>query len=98
MGKITSKLQVTVPKAVAERCGLAPGDEIEWQVAGDTIRIVKSSPERAGEDTIERRLALFDAATKRQRDRQQGKPQPSSSSVVGRGWTREDLYVRDSAD
>jgi AbrB family looped-hinge helix DNA binding protein len=29
MGKVTSKLQVTVPKAIAQRYGIRPGDEIE---------------------------------------------------------------------
>ena len=38
MAKVTSKLQVTVPKALAERHGIAPGDEIDWQSAGSNHR------------------------------------------------------------
>ena len=30
MSKVTSKLQVTVPKAAAERYGIRPGDAIDW--------------------------------------------------------------------
>ncbi len=40
MAKVTSKLQVTVPKAIADRYGIRPGDEIEWVAAGDTIRVL----------------------------------------------------------
>jgi AbrB family looped-hinge helix DNA binding protein len=31
--KVTSKLQVTIPKIVAERCAISPGDEIELVVS-----------------------------------------------------------------
>jgi len=40
MAKVTSKLQVTVPKALAERYAIRPGDEIAWEAAGDVIRVV----------------------------------------------------------
>jgi bifunctional DNA-binding transcriptional regulator/antitoxin component of YhaV-PrlF toxin-antitoxin module len=39
MAKVTSKLQVTVPKALAENA-IRPGDEIAWEAAGDVIRVV----------------------------------------------------------
>ena len=40
MAKVTSKLQVTIPKRIAERYAIAPGDDIEFVAAGDGIRIV----------------------------------------------------------
>ncbi len=40
MSKITSKLQVTIPKAIADQYGIKPGDEIEFQPAGDVIRVI----------------------------------------------------------
>ena len=40
MAKVTSKLQVTVPKALAEKYAIRPGDEIAWEAAGDVIRVV----------------------------------------------------------
>jgi len=40
MAKVTSKLQLTVPKAIADRYGIKPGDELEWIPAGDVIRVV----------------------------------------------------------
>ena len=93
MSKVTSKLQVTVPKAIADRFHIRPGDEIEWIDAGDGIRVVLTRG--AMPLTVERRLELFDASTRRQRARERGRHlQPSRD---GRGWSREELYGRGSA-
>lgn len=94
MSKVTSKLQVTIPKAVADRYGIAPGDEIEWVAAADSVRIVPAKALKRTMDTATR-LRLFDAATKRQRRRQAQQPTPNSTS--GRGWNREELYGRGHA-
>ena len=42
MSKVTSKLQVTVPKVIAEQYGIRPGDDIDWVSAGDSIRVIPS--------------------------------------------------------
>jgi bifunctional DNA-binding transcriptional regulator/antitoxin component of YhaV-PrlF toxin-antitoxin module len=84
---VTSKLQVTVPKVIADRYGIRPGDEIEWVPAGDAVRIVLASTPSARD--CERQLELFDAATARQRVRDAA-VRPSAAS--DRGWTREELY------
>ncbi|HXH84390.1 MAG TPA: AbrB/MazE/SpoVT family DNA-binding domain-containing protein [Candidatus Tectomicrobia bacterium] len=95
MAKVTSKLQVTIPKAIAERFGIKPGDEIQWIASGDTIRVVP--PNRTTQPLdLETRLKLFDAATARQRQRQRRRGS-SGRSPRTRGWTREDLYVRGRA-
>ena len=39
MPKITRKLQITVPKRLAEQVGIGPGREVEFVVAGDAIRM-----------------------------------------------------------
>ncbi|MHB8719041.1 MAG: AbrB/MazE/SpoVT family DNA-binding domain-containing protein [Candidatus Dormibacteria bacterium] len=92
MARITSKLQVTVPKAIAARYGIRPGTEVEWLPAGDAIRVVPTeTPRRAA--NLSRRLALFDAATKRQRDRQVGQAPLHGDD---RHWTRDELYQRGS--
>jgi len=89
MSRITSKLQVTLPKALADRLRIRPGDEVDWQDAGDTLRVL---PRRSHSTRFssEMRLRLFDEATRRQRRRQARKrlvkPPPK------RGWTREELY------
>jgi AbrB family looped-hinge helix DNA binding protein len=91
MAKVTSKLQITIPKKLAERYGIEPGDDIEWVPAGDAIRIVPARREDPGEVTVERRLELFDRATERQRKRQEESPR---APATDRGWTREELYQR----
>jgi AbrB family looped-hinge helix DNA binding protein len=93
MAKVTSKLQVTLPKALANQFGIEPGDEIEFVPAGDGIRIL-TAPERAEPLSVERRLAMFDAATRRQRAREAPTKRSTSKS---RGWTREELYTRGRA-
>jgi AbrB family looped-hinge helix DNA binding protein len=93
MSKVTSKLQVTIPKAIADRHGIRPGDEIEWQSAGDTVRIVTDLLPRP--ESVADRLELFDRATERQAERDRLRTLPAAST---RGWTREELYERGRAD
>jgi bifunctional DNA-binding transcriptional regulator/antitoxin component of YhaV-PrlF toxin-antitoxin module len=92
MAKVTSKLQVTLPKALAEQYGIDPGDEIQWEAAGEVIRVVPTG-KRATVDT-KARVRIFDQATARQRAREKACPRSPSK---GRGWTREDLYGRGRA-
>lgn len=91
MSKVTSKLQVTIPKAIADQFGIKPGAEIEWIPAGDGIRVVQAS-RKAAVAVVRLRLKLFDEMTDRQRRREaaSGKRPPSKD----RGWKREDLYDR----
>lgn len=91
MSKVTSKLQVTVPKAVAERFGIRPGSEIQWIPTGETLRI-ETERRKSEPISTEERLRLFDAATDRQRQRNRRfrRAKPGED----RGWTREELYVR----
>jgi AbrB family looped-hinge helix DNA binding protein len=94
MARVTSKLQVTIPKAIAERYGIEPGTEIEWLPAGEAIRVVPpADPQRVPDRG--RRLELFDRATERQRVRQTGK-EPVAAGA-SRGWRREDVYARAGA-
>ncbi|OFV88945.1 MAG: hypothetical protein A3J75_08525 [Acidobacteria bacterium RBG_16_68_9] len=92
MAKVTSKLQVTVPKALAERYDIEPGDEIEWEAAGDAIRVVPRRKKPAGD--VPTRLKLFDQATARQRERERSNP---LAPAADRGWSREELYDRGRA-
>jgi AbrB family looped-hinge helix DNA binding protein len=92
MAKVTSKLQVTVPKAIAAQYGIRPGDEIEWVPAGDAIRVVPAGRGAVGATDLQSRLKLFDAATERQRLRQSKRPRRPARG--DRGWKREDLYDR----
>lgn len=94
MSKITSKLQVTIPKAIADHYGLKPGDEIEWEDGGAFIRVILPSS-RYSRLTVAERLRLFDQATARQHTLEAQRPLPPA--VGGRGWTREELYERGSS-
>ena len=96
MAKVTSKLQVTLPKRLAEAHGIAPGDRIEFRSSGDDIRIITEAGNRSSELSREERLRLFDESTRRIQAR--AKRLPESLESGGRGWKREDLYRRGSAD
>jgi AbrB family looped-hinge helix DNA binding protein len=95
MARVTSKLQVTIPKVIADRYGIQPGDDLEWMEAGETIRVAKQKGDPAADaaDATGARLLRFDAATQRQIRRQRSGPR-SAGSGRDRGWKREDLYRR----
>jgi len=90
MAKVTSKYQVTVPRTIADRYHIRPGDEIDWVAAGEVIRVIPPGKDHA-EDDRELRLRLFDQATERQRRRTSSR---KTQQPRDRGWGREDLYVR----
>lgn len=89
---MTSKLQLTIPKSIADRYGIRSGDQLEFVAAGDTIRLIPADAASPAIN-VEERLALFDAATERQRARQASTPR-GIEAPADRGWTREELYVR----
>ena len=100
MSKVTSKLQVTLPKSIAERFNIKPGDQIEWQAAGETIRVVPAHKRAKSTILPQDRLKHFDRATERQREREKTLDRAllAASAQTGRGWARADLYDRDSTD
>ncbi len=99
MPKVTSKLQLTVPKKIADQYGIRPGDELEWVAAGESIRVeLVRQKAKAGDGlTVAERLALFDANMKRVDKLQAADVKDAQSRGVrftreSRGWTREELY------
>lgn len=111
MSKVTSKLQVTLPKAIADRYGVGPGSEVVFEPAGDSIRVLVARepgfvPSAAV--SVADKQALFDAASLRQAVRNRryrlaraaaGRKTKSGGAArpVERGWTREELYDRGRA-
>ena len=86
---MTSKLQVTVPKAIADEYRIKPGDEILWVASGESVRVILARA-KVQPDLAER-LKLFDQATRRQTARDaEAKRRPGGE----RGWKREELYNR----
>jgi AbrB family looped-hinge helix DNA binding protein len=90
VSKVTSKLQVTVPKEIADRYDIRPGSEIDWIPAGDTLRVVPAASASSAVSPADR-LRAFDEASARLRRRQAKRSVPQSSD---RGWKREELYTR----
>jgi AbrB family looped-hinge helix DNA binding protein len=93
MAKVTSKLQVTIPKRIAERFGISPGDNIEFVAAGDSISIRPAGRHPAVNLSPAERLRLFRAGTVRQKARNEALS-ASGTADGSRGWTREELYDR----
>ena len=93
MAKVTSKYQVTLPRAIAEKYQIRPGDDISWVAAGEVIRVIPPGEKAPAEDRA-LKLHLFDQATERQRRRPSVR---TTKRPRDRGWTREDLYNRGRA-
>ena len=47
MAKVTSKLQLTLPKAIADQYKIRPGDDLDWLPAGEAIRVVNQGSKAA---------------------------------------------------
>jgi AbrB family looped-hinge helix DNA binding protein len=97
MPTVTRKLQITVPKRLAEQVGIGPGSEVEFSVAGDAIRMAPVGKQAQAELGTAERLRLFREASARQAERDAA----FAASGLGagglpadRGWTRDDLYTR----
>ena len=94
---MTSKLQLTVPKVIAEKYGIRPGDELEWTPAGESIRVRLVKSDAKTDLNIEQGVALFDENTKWLDDLQAEelrywKSNERRITRENRGWTREELY------
>ena len=96
---MTSKLQLTLPKAIADQYGIRAGDDLQWVPAGETIRVIPADKKKS-EEALSRqaRLELFDQATQRQQRREATLRKQASASAPDRNWKREDLYRRGRAD
>ena len=56
--RITSKGQVTIPVEIREQAGLLPGTEVDFEIAGDAVRIVRAKSPR-GETRGQRAVRLL---------------------------------------
>jgi AbrB family looped-hinge helix DNA binding protein len=45
--RITSKGQVTIPIEVREKLGLLPNTEVDFEIRGQTVRLVRAPAKRA---------------------------------------------------
>ena len=51
--RVTSKGQVTIPQDVRRRLGIEPGSEVDFEVDGDAVRLVRRT-ERGGAALVAR--------------------------------------------
>jgi AbrB family looped-hinge helix DNA binding protein len=65
--KITTKGQVTIPQSIRERFGLLPETEVEFEVVGNTVRLVKKAVRRGTGRGARAVAALKGSATARPR-------------------------------
>jgi bifunctional DNA-binding transcriptional regulator/antitoxin component of YhaV-PrlF toxin-antitoxin module len=96
MSRVTSKLQVTLPKAVATAHGITAGSDVTFESSGSVI-VLRPGAAPARTLSVDERLALFDAATQRlQGDCAPDESQNSRHDGRTRGWSRDELYSRGS--
>lgn len=106
MSKVTSKLQVTLPKAIADHYGVVPGAELIFEPAGESIRVLVArepavAPKAGAGLALDERQALLEAVARRQALRNRryrlkvGPAAARKTEGAGeRGWSREELYER----
>lgn len=64
--RVTTGRRLTIPKELANDFAIQPGCDVEWFIEGDAMHLVP----RATGKIVAQRLALFDAATERQKARE----------------------------
>ena len=74
MAKVTSKLQLTVPKVIADEYGIKPGDQLDWVPAGDVIRVIPAKFRRRRAPLAQRGRTPGSHLTKRQSASDVAKP------------------------
>lgn len=106
MSRVTSKLQVTLPKAIADRYGVVPGAELIFEPAGESIRVLvarepAAAPTAGAGLALDERQALLEAVAQRQAQRNRryrlkvgAGTSRKTSGAEARGWSREELYTR----
>ena len=94
MSKVSSKYQVTLPRALARAHQIVPGEEVIFEEAGSALYLRR---EQKGSGAVRvdclERLKRFDLASARQESRNQTWT-PTVAPVSDRGGTREELYQR----
>lgn len=96
---MTSKLQVTLPKAIADRYGVAPGADLVFEPAGDSIRIlVAREPGLATSFGLSRedKQVLLDAAARRQALRNRRHRKSLGSGKRRKGGTAAEIASAES--
>jgi AbrB family looped-hinge helix DNA binding protein len=52
--RVTSKGQVTIPQPIRDRLGIHPGAEVDFEVDGEAVRLVKTADSARGRELVGR--------------------------------------------
>ena len=90
MAKVTSKLQLTLPKAMADAHSVRPGSEVRFESAVDCIRLVIGK----GRHGLPREEKLRLMGESRERQKARNARWKGGETLHDRGWKREEIYGR----
>ena len=88
MVRVNSNLELPIPRAIAERYGIRPGDELEVLPANDSIRVIPVRHEKS-QESVAARLDRFREMLRQYDETADKRP---AFAWDQRGWHREDLY------
>jgi bifunctional DNA-binding transcriptional regulator/antitoxin component of YhaV-PrlF toxin-antitoxin module len=88
MAKVNSNLELPIPRAIAERYGIRPGDELEVLPANDSIRVIPVRHDES-QERVAARLSRFREMLRQYDETADKRPAFASGQ---RGWHCEDLY------
>ena len=89
MAKVTRKLQITIPKALADRAGIRAGQDIAWYADEGGLRVVPVADGPSELSPVERAREFMRIVAEHRRP-----ASPGVDRSADRGWMREDLYDR----
>jgi len=52
--RVTSRGRVTIPKPIRDKLGIHPGTEIDFEIDGQAVRIVRAAESACGHAVVER--------------------------------------------
>jgi AbrB family looped-hinge helix DNA binding protein len=65
--RVTSKGQVTIPKAIRDRAGIRPGMEVEFELSDGEVRLIKIEGSMEDESPGERMVRVLTESARRAR-------------------------------
>ena len=96
MSKVSSKYQITLPRALARSHRISPGEEVVFEEVGSALYLRRGGQRSdAAKVSVLERVDSFDQASQRQESRNRavsGALKPTQD--LDRGWTRDELYQR----